>query len=183
MEQSPSSELVVPHVRNKIPTRNLNVHYRVHNSPPLVPALSHRNLFHTLPQLFFNIHYSIILPSTPRSSKWSVSFVFTHQYFECISVLPNTCYMPFPSHRHSYDHLDNICWTAQSWSSSLCSFLQSLITSCISDPNISLSPYYRITLFSKTLSLYPSLKMRDHVLHPYTATGKAVIMYSLVLTF
>lgn len=45
-----------------------------------------------------------------------------------------------------------------------------------------LTPKYPpITLFSSTLSLYPSLKMRDHVLHPYTVTGKVVIAYSLLL--
>jgi len=45
-----------------------------------------------------------------------------------------------------------------------------------------LTPNYPlITLFPDTLSLYPSLKMKDHVLHPYTATGKVVIVYSLLL--
>jgi len=41
--------------------------------------------------------------------------------------------------------------------------------------------YPLITLFSNTLSLYPSLKMKHHVSHPYTATGKVVIEYSLLL--
>jgi len=45
-----------------------------------------------------------------------------------------------------------------------------------------LTPKYLLfTLFSSTLSRYPSLKMRDHVLHPYTVTGKVVIAYSLLL--
>jgi hypothetical protein len=37
--------------------------------------------------------------------------------------------------------------------------------------------YPLITLFSNTLSLYPSLKMKDRVLHPY----KVVNVYSLLL--
>jgi hypothetical protein len=45
-----------------------------------------------------------------------------------------------------------------------------------------LTPKYPfITLFSNTLRLYPSLKMKDHVSHPYTAAGKVVIVYSLLL--
>jgi len=36
-------------------------------------------------------------------------------------------------------------------------------------PNIFLN-----TLFSKTLSLCSSLKVRDHVSHPYSITGKAL---------
>jgi hypothetical protein len=48
---------------------NPKVHYRVYNSPPLVPILSH-----ILTNYFFNIQHNIILPSTPRYSKWSLSF-------------------------------------------------------------------------------------------------------------
>jgi hypothetical protein len=41
--------------------------------------------------------------------------------------------------------------------------------------------YPLITTFSNTRSLYPSLKMRDHALHPYTVIGKVVIVYRLIL--
>jgi hypothetical protein len=58
------------------------------------------------------------------------------------------------------------------WSSSLCSFIQSPVTSSLLGPNIYLS-----TLFSNTLSLCPSLKVRDHVSHPYRTTGKIIILY------
>jgi hypothetical protein len=48
------------------------------------------------------------------------------------------------------------------WSSSLCNFLHSPVTSSLLRPNILLR-----TLFSNTLSLCFSLNVRDHVSHPY----------------
>ena len=48
------------------------VHYRVHNSPPLL-ILSQMNSVHVRPYFSFNIHFPITLPSMPRSSKWSHS--------------------------------------------------------------------------------------------------------------
>jgi hypothetical protein len=53
---------------------NLKVHYRVHNSPPLVPILSHMHQVDNFPHNFPKIHSNVILPSTPRSSEWSLPF-------------------------------------------------------------------------------------------------------------
>jgi hypothetical protein len=38
------------------------------------------------------------LPSTSRSSKLSLSFVFLRHKPVCISLLARTCYGPYPSH-------------------------------------------------------------------------------------
>jgi hypothetical protein len=52
------------------------------------------------------------------------------------------------------------------WSSSLCNFLHDPSSSLLG-PNILLN-----TLFSQTLSLCSSLKVRDQVSHPYSTNGR-----------
>jgi hypothetical protein len=64
------------------------------------------------------------------------------------------------------------------WSSILCSFLQSPVTSYLFGPNIFLS-----TLFSNTLSLCFSLNVRDQVSHPYSTTAKIIVLYILIFMF
>jgi len=82
---------------------NLKVHYCVHNSLPLFPILSQMHSVHTLPPYFPKIYFTIILPSTPRSSKWTVPFKFSYQIFVCISGLFHVCYIPYASHPW-FDH-------------------------------------------------------------------------------
>lgn len=53
--------------------------YRVPRRPPLFPVLTQINSFHALPLDLFNIHFNIFLPTTLKSSKWSVSFRIIHQ--------------------------------------------------------------------------------------------------------
>ena len=58
---------------------------------------------------------------------------------------------------------------------SLCSFLHSSVTSFLLHPNILLN-----TLFSKILNLRSSLNVSDQVSHPYTTTGKIIVLYILI---
>jgi hypothetical protein len=80
MEKSPSWEANSHPASEKNP-RLLwipKVHYRVHNSPPLIPILSQMNPVHTFPPHFLKTQSNIIFPSVLRS-EWSVPFRF-HDY-------------------------------------------------------------------------------------------------------
>jgi len=121
---------------------------------------------------FLKIHLNIILPFKTGSSKRSFSLRFPHQnprHVACMGVHA-TC--------RTYLVLrDLIIQTIfaeeyRSWSSSLGSFLHSLVTLSLSVPNILLS-----TLFSNILSLGSSLKMCDQVTHPYKKTVTIIVLY------
>jgi hypothetical protein len=85
------------------------VHYRVHNSPPLVPILSQLHPVHNLPPylsiLIISSHLHLGLPSGLLpcfSTKKSVCI-----YISC------ACYMPRKSYPPWLDHHKNNCWTVQ----------------------------------------------------------------------
>ena len=61
-----------------------------------------------LPSHFLKIHFNIIVPSMPGSSKWSLSPKFPHQNSACTSLLPHICFMLHPSHTSLFYHLKNI---------------------------------------------------------------------------
>jgi len=64
------------------------------------------------------------------------------------------------------------------WSSSLCSFHHSPVTSSLSGPNILLN-----TLFLDIFSLYYSLSVSDQISHPYKVTGKIIVLYTIIFIF
>ena len=61
------------------------VRYLIHECPPPFPILTQVDPVHNPTSHFLKIHFNIIFPYTPGSSKWSLSFSFPHQ----------TLYTPF----------------------------------------------------------------------------------------
>jgi hypothetical protein len=111
------------------------------------------------------IHSSIFLLSTPRSSEWSLPFMFSNQNVAYTFCLSRKCYMPLPSRPPLFDHHNNILWRVQvlnvlimRYSPASCHF--------ILGPNILFS-----ILFSNIFNLYSSHSVRKQVSHPYKTTG------------
>jgi hypothetical protein len=76
MQPSPStSNAATNSQENAHISRNPNVHYHVHKSPPLVrPMVSHRSPVYIILPYTFKIHFNNILPPMRRYCKWSPSF-------------------------------------------------------------------------------------------------------------
>ena len=79
-----------PHFTEKI-------HYGAHRNPATYPYPEPDKSSPRLPSCVL-IHFNIILPSTPRSSTWSLSFRLPHQNGVCAYPLSDTCHMPRQSH-------------------------------------------------------------------------------------
>jgi hypothetical protein len=100
LKQSPSCEADSRSPSQEIPRLSWNpkVHYRVHNSPPLVPTLSQMNPFHTFPSYFPKIQSNVTLPSTSRCPERPFPFRFSNQNIARVSHRFHACYTSRPSH-------------------------------------------------------------------------------------
>jgi hypothetical protein len=119
--------------------------------------------------LMLSSHLRLGLPSGLRSS----------QPKPCIHLFPPPC-VTCPTHLKLFDLISLKIFGEEFrlWSSPLCNFLHDPSSSVLG-PNILLN-----TLFSKTLSLCSSLKVRDQVSHPYSTTGKIItVLYILIFRF
>jgi len=139
MEQSPSWEANRFSASKEIPRIlwNPKVHYRIPNSP-ICPYPEPARSSPPPTSYFLKIHLNIIFPSTSGSPKRSLSLRFPHKpRYTPLLPIRATC----PTHLILFDFITRTILGEQyrSLSSSLCSFLYSLVTSYPLGPNILLS--------------------------------------------
>ena len=125
-------KLTEPQLINKLTCILFNptVHHRLHQRLSPVSLLSQIDPVHASPS-HLNILFSSILPSTPGSSKWCLSFRFPHQntvYASLLAPIRATC----PTHLSVLDLLTEIIFVREyvSWSTSLCNILYCTVLYC-----------------------------------------------------
>ena len=74
-------------------------------------APSQINPVNTVPSYFFKAHFNTALPSTSRSSWWSLCFRFYDIIFLHIAHFSRACNMLCPPHLPTLDGLNSICRT------------------------------------------------------------------------
>jgi len=134
---------------------NPKVHFRIQKRPPTV-AIWTRPVQSRPPHSTSWIPI-LILSSHLRLGRLSVPFPssFPTKTSVYTSLISHTYHMPLPTHFSWSDHQNYTWWGVKIISFSLCSFLQSPVTSTLLGPNTFFS-----ILFSKTLILYSSINVR-----------------------
>jgi hypothetical protein len=95
------------------------------------------------------------------SSQWYLSFWLSHQNTICISLRIPAFYMPCPSHPPDLISLILLREAYKLRSSSVCNFLQPLVTSSLFDPNIILSTLFS-NIISHVLPVLSETKFHNH---------------------
>jgi hypothetical protein len=111
MEQSPSWKAIRFSASQEIPRLlwKPKVHCRFHNSPQLVPILTHINPVHAPPPFptsrstfILSSHLRLGLPSGLFPSHWPIQTLY--------APLSRTCYMTSPTYSSWFDRPNNIWW-------------------------------------------------------------------------
>ena len=178
MEQSHSCEANRFPASQEIPRIlwNSKVHYCIHKCPPPLRILSQIDPVHAPTSWRSILILSSHLRLVPPSGFFPSSFPIKTLYIPLLSPIHAAC----PTHLILLILITRIIFDEQyrSLSSSLCSFLHSVVLSSLSGPNILLN-----TLFSNTLSLCSSLHVSDQVSLPYKTGGKIIVLYILIFKF
>jgi hypothetical protein len=157
MELSPSWEAANRAATQELPSIlwNLKIHYRIHKSHPPVPILNQINSVHTIPSY---LRYILILSTHLRLGLHSglspTGFPTNILHAFLLNTIRSIC----PVHLILIDLITLIElgeeWKL--WSSSVCSFLQTSVTSSPFGPNILLTPSVSVPL------LIPETKFHTH---------------------
>jgi len=107
---------------------------------PIVPILRQKKS-RSCPQITFLNSISVLSSYIAGSYTWPLSFRFPHQPHVCIYLLSYLCHMPNPYHPLGLDLMILILCGKEhkSWSCTLCSSLQTPVTSLLQGKNITYS--------------------------------------------